>query len=101
MKTIELYKKALSKWKTTSQMDMTIEECAELIQAIQKWKRSGSLNTRDHVLEEMADVEIMLEQMKLIFNYDFQLTSPASKFHRIKQAKLNRLEERLKNENIR
>ena len=43
----------------------------------------------------MADVEIMLEQMKLIFNYDLQLTPPYSKFHSIKEQKLKRLEKRL------
>lgn len=39
----------------------TIEECAELIQALAK---GDNLN----IAEEMADVLIMIDQLKLIFN---------------------------------
>lgn len=48
----------------SNQMDQTIEECAELIQAINKYKRNTDVSTKENILEEMADVEIMLEQMK-------------------------------------
>lgn len=46
------------------QLDMLIEECAELIQAISKYNRGKSFNC---VAEEIADVEIMIEQIKYLF----------------------------------
>lgn len=45
-----------------NQRDMLVEECAELIQAISKCKR-GEPGGYDNFLEEMADVQIMLDQM--------------------------------------
>ena len=51
-----------------AQIDMLTEECAELIQAICKYKRRPSDDTRDKVEEEIADVQIMIEQMLLFFN---------------------------------
>ena len=41
---------------------MCMEECAELIQAINKKHRGKAHN----LVEEIADVEICLEQMKMI-----------------------------------
>jgi NTP pyrophosphatase (non-canonical NTP hydrolase) len=61
----QIYEKALTAWGRTFQMDMLVEECAELIHAIQKYKRCPTV---DNVIEELADVEIMCEQMRLIFN---------------------------------
>ena len=43
-----------------------MEECSELIQAISKELRGKS--DLDHLTEEMADVAICLEMMKLLFN---------------------------------
>jgi len=90
----ELYQKAIKKWGKSSQIDVAIEECAELIKALIKYRRAKG-NGGHSVLEEMADVEIMLAQLKLIFNTGFQLTSPHSKFHRLKEEKLLRLKKRL------
>lgn len=45
------------------QQDKTIEECAELIQAISKLKYEEYDMTIKNVIEEMADVQIMLKQM--------------------------------------
>lgn len=47
-----------------AQEEVAMEECAELIQAITHKHRG-----RDHnIAEEIADVEIMLEQLKIINN---------------------------------
>ena len=86
-----LYEMAIKKWGADSQIAKAVEECAELIVALAK---NDSI---DAILEEMADVEIILAQLKLIYNYNFQLTYPyASKFHTIKEQKLLRLKKRLK-----
>lgn len=57
-----------------AQSSQLIEECAELIQAINKYKRASGtgqplaedrkLTVVQDVIEEIADVEIMLEQIK-------------------------------------
>jgi len=49
-----------------SQMGVCQEECAELIQAISKWYRDKA--DMDNLYEEIADVEIMLEQLKHLLN---------------------------------
>ena len=60
----ELYKKVLQVSSIEKQVDMCIEECSELIQALCKYKRGKP----DNICEEIADCEILLEQMKIIFN---------------------------------
>ena len=50
------------------QMDKTIEECAELIQAIAKLKCNDDINILEDVVEEMADVQIMLDE--LVYSLD-------------------------------
>lgn len=51
------------------QLDMLVEECAELIQAICKCKRYGvtgyNIDYLYDVMEEMADVENLIEQINL------------------------------------
>ncbi|GAI78537.1 unnamed protein product, partial [marine sediment metagenome] len=70
MKNEELYKKAIEKWGYELQINMCIEECAELIKALMKGRRNPkNPNLVDDILEEMVDVEIMIEQLKLIFDY--------------------------------
>ena len=53
-----------------NQEDMAIEECSELIKAILKFRRSNAKNSdlRDAVIDEIADVQIMLTQLGIIFN---------------------------------
>lgn len=58
-----LFQEAHDMFGENFQMDMTIEECSELIEAIQHYKRG--LVDIDKVIKEMADVQVMLYQMKL------------------------------------
>lgn len=55
---------AIVKYGTQKQSMVAMEECAELIQAISKMQRKGNLN---NLIEEMADVLIMIEQLKMMF----------------------------------
>ena len=56
------------------QYNIAMEECAELIQAINKHIRMCSEESREHLVEEMADVSICLEQLKkLAFVTDDEL----------------------------
>lgn len=83
---MNIYKLALDKYGLEAQFDQCIEELAELIVALRHNKRLR--NTAMDVLNEIADVEIMLEQMKLIFG--------EHEYEACKMAKLARLGDRLK-----
>lgn len=74
-------KKALDTWGPAIQQVVAMEEMGELIQAISKALRCKTHN----VEEEIADVEIMIMQLRIIFDN--------KKVDEIKQAKLKRLKE--------
>ena len=61
--------KILNHYGFEAQREILVEECAELIQAISKLKRKGE-RTSENFLEELADVSIMIEQMKLALSQD-------------------------------
>lgn len=93
MNKIELYKKAIIKWGKSKQITMAIEECGELVTALAKRDRCHNGASIDDIIEEMVDVQIMLEQLQLIFdNGRFGCFT----FHIFKQKKLQKLEELLK-----
>lgn len=49
-----------------NQLMQTAEECAELTQAIMKVFRNGLGEERDHLIEELADVQIMTAQLEYL-----------------------------------
>lgn len=49
-----------------NQSMIATEELAELIQALVKYRRKPCEENRKNIIEEIADVEIMLTQLKLI-----------------------------------
>lgn len=77
------------------QLDICQEELAELIQAISKYKRAINedknkvFRARESIIEEMTDVMIMLEQMKIIFEIN------EDEIASCRQYKLNRLKKRI------
>jgi len=58
-----LYQHCWDKWGSDAQMDMLIEEMAELTQAILKARRTGIVFT-PRVCAEFADVTICMEQVE-------------------------------------
>lgn len=76
------------------------EECAELIQATSKYMRylenscalSNAWEYITNIVGEVADVEIMLEQIKYLLNIDKEAVE------KIKQSKLERQLARIKKE---
>ena len=60
----EILTAAIRTFGEKSQEGVAVEECAELIQAISHKHRGRENN----IAEEIADVEIMLEQLKIINN---------------------------------
>lgn len=60
--------KAIQKFGKDAQLNMVVEESAELIKAIAKYKRSPNLQALNEIYDECADVLIMIEQVQLIFD---------------------------------
>lgn len=63
-----VFRQDLEKFGWESQRAMLFEEMAELQEAVCKEARGR--DTREHLAEEVADVEIMLEQVKLHFDVE-------------------------------
>lgn len=82
-----------------AQSNQLIEECAELIQAVNKYRRASTglgqvTSTKKaialgNLVEELADVEIMMEQVKYL------LQIPAEDIMAVKQYKINRTKEHI------
>ena len=84
-----LYNKAITMWGRVAQVDMAIEEMAELTLALCKSKReTKSKNWLYNVYEEIADVLIMLDQLRIIYG-DVHMVDI------IRSRKLERLTKRL------
>ena len=65
---VDILNAAIKHYGRDSQIDMMIEEMSELIKALLKYRRSGYHQTLlCEIREEMADVRIMLDQMKILF----------------------------------
>jgi NTP pyrophosphatase (non-canonical NTP hydrolase) len=83
----KLLEQATIKWGEPIQLIMVMEEASELIKEISKYFRGE--NNRENIIEEVSDVYIMLEQMRIIFNInDNELNANINK-------KMKKLEEKL------
>lgn len=83
--------RAITTYGAPAQMDMAVEEMAELTKALCKIKRAQAgcevTAAIGNVIEEMADVQIMLDQLRIIFHRSTE------------EAKLERLKNRLDGRN--
>lgn len=87
---IPVLKKAICKYGKQAQLDVAVEEMAELTKEIIKSKRGAS--NYHQIVEELADVYIMMTQIKLIYGiYDEELINAMD-------LKIALLEKRLQND---
>lgn len=95
----EVLQKAINTYGVKNQMIKTVEELSELSQALckslvrlnytkEKISLEDDLKSVDNIFKEMADVEIMLEQYKIMFQCDKEV-------NRWKQKKIERFERRM------
>lgn len=59
---------AIEKYGIEAQSRVAMEECAELIQAINKCLRYPTAQSRSRLIEEIADVRIMIDQLCHIYD---------------------------------
>ncbi len=93
-----LYRRVIDEYGWESQADNVIEEAAELIHAICKHKRKAAKGEfagkrLDAVIEEIADMQIALDQAKLI--YCGQSPEAEKAFEDAKRRKLEKLAAKL------
>ena len=87
----EILERAINTFGVNSQVDMAIEEMAELTKALLKYRRccNGDAYVDDkdklfgNVIEEMADVQIMLNQLYIMFGEP--VNYPKDKIERLKE----------------
>ena len=89
MKKKDVYNKAKQVYGIDAQVTKAVEELSELIKELSKFLLDDG--NMDHITEEMADVEIMVEQLKLIFENKRWVQV-------VKKAKIQRLSDRLDEE---
>lgn len=76
---------ALNTYGIVAQQWMLVEECGELLNAISKSKRFRA--GKEDIITELADCEIIIEQLAFFYGID--------DFKKEKERKLQRLKERL------
>jgi hypothetical protein len=92
----EIYRKALKKWGEVSQIHLVFEEIAELQKELVTYLRQpnnkkGDYELWENISEEIADCQIMLEQLIILFDNRKQVEW-------LRARKLKRLNKRLKDE---
>jgi len=82
-----IYERAIYLWGEDAQIRMAIEECGELIVKLAKYGRNHNGSKPEDIVDEIADVEIMMAQLRVIFKeYSVDYA---------KDLKLNRLKKRV------
>ena len=99
----KIMKAAIEKYGADVQLGVVIEECSELIQAICKYLRAKA-NTKtsqrdldkriESVIEEAADVQIMLDQLAMMRS-EWDPAIYNDTFASVREIKLTRLQKRL------
>jgi NTP pyrophosphatase (non-canonical NTP hydrolase) len=64
----EIFKIALHKWGQQFQLNMVAEECCELAKAVLKYNRKQNGSNEIQVIDEIADVYIMLGQLEVMLS---------------------------------
>lgn len=92
---LKILRQVIDKFGLDYQLAKVQEECAELIQAISKLKRAGNSDhpgrtakaAMNNLMEEAADVQIMLDQIRIMY--------PSHAYDTIRAQKIARLQKRM------
>ena len=77
----EIFDRAIEAYGPDHQMARLVEECAEFIVALEHFKR-GRIAV-DELVEEMVDIEILIDQMKHIFDREMWGATRSRKLARL------------------
>ena len=84
-----VYRKAIERFGPPNQMIKAIEEMSELTKVLSKILVMGGEVSLDELIEEVADVTIMMEQLRLMYNINDEVCE-------MMDGKVKRLEGRVK-----
>lgn len=92
---LKILRLVIAKFGIDYQLAIVQEECAELIQAISKLKRAGNSDhpgrtakaAMNNLYEEVADVQIMLDQIRIMY--------PSHAYDTIRTQKIARIQKRM------
>ena len=84
-----VYRKAVERFGPPNQMIKAIEEMSELTKVLAKILVMGGEVSLDELIEEVADVTIMMEQLRLMYNINDEVCE-------MMDGKIRRLEGRVK-----
>ena len=86
-----VYRRCISQYGEQNQVDMCLEEMSELTKALLKYRRKLSLikgecvnstsdstdlkKAREDIIDELADVKIMVRQMEMIFRAEEEVSA--------------------------
>ena len=88
----DLYERNIQYHGIEQETTIAMEECSELIKAISKCKRYGCVDKyRDNLIEEIADVLIIINELQLIYDIS------NDDIENIKKYKIDRMDYRIKN----
>ena len=88
----DLYERNIQYHGIEQETTIAMEECSELIKAISKCKRYGCVDKyRDNLIEEIADVLIIINELQLIYDIS------NNDIENIKKYKIDRMDYRIKN----
>ena len=88
----DLYERNIQYHGIEQETTIAMEECSELIKAISKCKRYGFVDKhRDNLIEEIADVLIIINELQLIYDIS------NDDIENIKKYKIDRMDYRIKN----
>jgi len=77
----QLYRATLDRWGEEAQYDQAVEECAELITALKHFRR-GKVD-QQVVIDELADVTLMLGQLTWMFGTELVEASVEKKLKKL------------------
>lgn len=82
----------IKKYGVLNQLTVSIEELSELTKELCKYQRADIAKNHELIAEEMADVQIMIWQLKMIFDN-------SKSFDKWVNKKINRIERRMNSGN--
>ena len=82
----DIFRSAIDTYGAVMQITVAFEEMSELQKELCKYLRG--IGSQENIAEEIADVEIMMEQMKMLFNCEADVLQ-------VREKKVKRLKERM------
>lgn len=90
---LNVYQRALKLYGKEAQFRLLQEECGELIVAISHYLRKSSPENKENLLEEIADVHVMFEELPYILENGDDM----ERIRTIKKEKVDRLRKIMNN----